>query len=157
MRSGPPSRGGQFRPHGGDGNGSVRVDEATARAILEGDSARLVQTAERLGRELVDLKLKTSQIRTVFGAVRRIEMSWPRTGADEQRRQEAIHQLLMLKPKLAYQAARQSKQGSSGVQVLADNLFPLINGVNGDRTRFQRFVDFFEATLAYHRAGGGGD
>ncbi len=150
------------RPGGRDranpaGNGPI-VDEATARAILGGDSARLVETAERLGKSLADGRLKTSQIRNVFGAVRRIEMSWPRTGADELRRDAAIHDLLLLKPKLAYQAARhRSESGGRAVAMLEQNLRPLIDGVGKDRERFQRFVDFFEATLAYHRAAGGGD
>lgn len=117
-----------------------------------------MQAAEQLGRELADGRLKTSQIRNVFGAVRRIEMSWPRTGADEQRRDDAFHELLLLKPKLAYQAARnQSENGGRAVKMLEQNLRPLIDGVGKDRERFQRFVDFFEATLAYHRASGGSD
>ncbi|MBX6770614.1 MAG: type III-A CRISPR-associated protein Csm2 [Chloroflexi bacterium] len=132
------------------------MDDATAEAILGGDSARLVSVAEQLGRSLAEGKLKTSQIRSFFGAVRRIEMRWPRTGADDDQRRAAVHQLQMLKPKLAYQAARhRDKEGGPALSQLQQNLLPLIDRTREDRERFQRFVDFFEATLAYHRAAGG--
>src|SRR5579883_1132805 len=134
------------------------VDDTAAVAILDGDSARLVQAAEQLGGRLAEDKLQTSQIRNIFGAVRRIEMRWPRTGADDDQRREAVHQLRMLKPKLAYQVARhRDKESGAALRQLEKNLLPLINGVGEDRERFQRFVDFFEATLAYHRAKGGRD
>jgi CRISPR-associated protein Csm2 len=132
------------------------VDHTVAENILKGDSELLVRKAEELGRALADMKLKTSQIRNVFGTVRRIEMSWPRSGASEGAQREAIHEMLMLKPKLAYQAARaRGQDGGEAVVILSQSLRPLIERVGTDRDRFQRFVDFFEATLAYHRANGG--
>ena len=110
----------------------------------------LVKWAEEIGRGLAR-QLTTSQIRNVFGTVRQIEMSWtPR--ATEKQRKSAARQLILLKPKLVYQARRER---GKGVQELASVLIPAIDLVGEDRQRFQNFVDFFEAILAYHTAAGG--
>src|SRR5262249_44720488 len=126
------------------------------QAIVEGGDARkLVEVAEEVGRALAR-DLTTNQIRAFFGTVREIEMSWP--SADEQgpaaqnRARRCYRDLVLLKPKLAYQARR--GQGP-GVQNLKRVLDPAIDRVGDDRERFQNFVDFFEAILAYHRAYGG--
>jgi CRISPR-associated protein Csm2 len=57
--------------------------------------------------------------------------------------------LIMLKPKLAYAAAR-----NRNVEELKDALTQAINQVD-NHEKFKNFVDFFEAILAYHRAYGG--
>ncbi len=114
----------------------------------------LVRSAEAWGAYLArKLKLNTTQIRTIFGEVRRIEMSW----AQGEENSEAMRDLLLLKPKLAYQAARDAEKNrhTRPVQALADILTPGIDHIGADRKRFQRFVDFFEAVLAYHKAAGG--
>ena len=61
-----------------------------------------------------------------------------------------VRELLLLKPKLAYQAAREPK-----VKPLADVLDVAIDQVEGQRERFQRLVELFEAILAYHTKYGG--
>ncbi len=114
----------------------------------------LVRSAEAWGRYLAqELKLSTSQIRTIFGEVRRIEMSW----ASGETHARATGDLLLLKPKLAYQAARDAEKNrrTKPVQALASILTPGIDRVQESQKRFQRFVDFFEAVLAYHKAAGG--
>ena len=132
-----------------------KVSEASLHAIVEdGDAETTVQVAEKLGRDLAR-KLSTSQIRNIFGTVRRIEMTWPeepQDAAEEQEAEQARRELLLLKPKMAYQAKRERGRG---VQTLVDVLTEAIDLVKGDRQRFQHFVDFFEATLAYHKAHGG--
>jgi len=122
--------------------------------IVEGDAQTTVQEAEALGKDLAR-KLSTNQIRNIFGTVRRIEMNWPERPKDEAERQSAAQarrELLLLKPKMAYQAKRERGRG---VQQLTDILSDAIDLVGEDRARFQNFVDFFEATLAYHKAHGG--
>lgn len=130
--------------------------------IVQGDevlSARLtVEWAEKLGRDLKNNGLKTSQIRNVFGEVRRIEMRWPveaNSPRDVQDARTAERDLLLLKPKLRYQAKREQERRSSGIDDLAQVLIDSIDLVDGNREHFQRFVDFFEAILAYHKAEGG--
>ncbi len=106
--------------------------------IIEKGGEPLVTAAEILGRKLAK-NLKTSQIRKVYGAVKKIQMS-------EEFNQ---NELIMLKPKLAYAAARKSE-----VEDLKNTLTQAINHVDNS-DKFKNFVDFFEAILAYHRAYGG--
>ena len=123
--------------------------------IKDGDAKVTVEQAEVLGRELASSQLSTNQIRNIFGTVRRIEMNWPETAqsdAEHERERKARRELLLLKPKMAYQAKRERGRG---VQQLTEVLGQAIDLVQDDRTRFQNFVDFFEAILAYHKAHGG--
>ena len=98
----------------------------------------LVKAAESLGRKLAR-KLKTSQIRKVYSAVKKIQMS----------KEFNRNDLIMLKPKLAYATAR-----NKDVEGLKVALTEAIDHVDND-DKFKNFVDFFEAILAYHRAYGG--
>ena len=123
------------------------------KIIVDGDAEELVRQADALGERLAK-PLKTSQIRNIFGAVRRIEMNWPENASDEQARR-AHRELLMLKPKMAYQAKRESERKGRGVEMLRQVLDPAIGMVERKHDRFQNFVDFFEAILAYHKAHGG--
>ena len=127
------------------------------KVIMRGDevdSAReIVSAAEAWGKHLKQIGLTTAQIRNIFGEVRRIEMSWP-PGTTNPAAESA---LILLKPKLAYQAQRDAEKNKRNqpVRVLEGILAPAIDMVQGDRARFQRFVDFFEAILAYHKSAGG--
>ncbi len=124
------------------------------------DSAReLVKAAEEWGKYLAEQKLTTSQIRTIFGLVRLIELSWPSDVNDPERARKAERDLILLKPKLAYQAQRDAEKNrqTQPVRQLEELLSPAIDLVQGNRDNFQRFVDFFEAILAYHKAAGGGE
>lgn len=132
--------------------------DALQKIVVQGDTQLLVSEAKAFGRQLAKKdRLETSQIRNIFGTVRQIEMNWPRQKATEQQNRDALRQLLLLKPKMAYQASR--KQSVKALQMVLNEA---INKVSeGDeekaRDRFQNFVDFFEAILAYHKAFGGKD
>lgn len=117
--------------------------------IVDGDAEMMVRVAERVGKRLQREKLTTSQIRNFFGAVREIEMRWPHS------EKEAIRQLLLLTPKLAYYVGKAKGDNKMSLTHLDETLRPCINLVQGDRERFSRFVDFFEAILAYHKYYGG--
>lgn len=106
--------------------------------IIEKGGDPLVTEAEKLGKKLAR-NLKTAQIRKIYSAVKKIQMS------QEFNRNE----LIMLKPKLAYAAARKSE-----VEDLKEALTQAINQVDTEE-KFKNFVDFFEAILAYHKAFGG--
>ena len=139
-------------PQKGQGAQTSRVpvpqNQDLEAIIVKGDAERLVDWAEKVGKALAS-HLKTSQIRNVFGTVRRIENEWARG-----QEQAARRQLLLLKPKLAYYARRDQ---SGGVRDLESVLRPAIDLIKGDKQRFAYFVDFFEAILAYHRAFEGRD
>ena len=133
-------RGSRNQPRRG-GQGQHRNYTLPDNVIEEGGEP-LVDAAKDLGDRLEKNRLKTSQIRKVYGAVKKIQMS------DKFHRND----LVMLKPKLAYAAAR-----NDAVTVLKDALIQAIDKVGDDPKRFKNFVDFFEATLAYHKAAGGQD
>lgn len=124
--------------------------------VKDPDGAKtLVEEAKTLGHELVQKKLGTSQIRALFGEVRQIQAQWNMGGDNAA---NARRRLILLKPKMAYRAKRER---SKAVQQLVDVLDPAIDFViaerDHDRQRenFGRFVEFFEAILAYHKAYGG--
>ena len=144
-----PNRGSQH----GDNRGPTRVT-LDKKVITEGGEA-LVKEAERLGKQLAR-NLTTSQIRNIYGAVKKMQMKG----------ELDTHRLLMLKPKLAYAAKRHGR----GVDMLKDALTQAIDFVERKQIdlseeeqakkkqeKFNRFVDFFEAILAYHKAYGGRD
>ena len=136
MRSQPrDNRGPQRR----DDRGSTRVN-LDARVITEGGEI-LVKEAEQQGQQLAR-NLTTSQIRNIYGAVKKMQMKGGELDT---------HKLLMLKPKLAYAA----KRHGDGVDTLKDILTQAIDLVGKDKEKFSRFVDFFEAILAYHKFYGG--
>jgi CRISPR-associated protein Csm2 len=131
--------------------------------ITDGDSTQiLVESANGIGKELVDARLTTSQIRAIFGEIRRIEGDWRPSSeggkAEEEKNKErakrANRSLILLKPKMAYRA---QKERGKGVSDLEKILSPAIDYVNGNRDNFLRFVDFLEAILAYHKYHGGRD
>ncbi len=120
----------------------------------------LVHHANEIGRQLVDYpkkedRLSTSQIRSLFGEVRQIEAQWSMGGDN---RKKAYRRMVLLKPKMAYRAKKERKQGVQDlVEILDSALEPVIRET--DETRryvyFSHFVEFFEAILAYHKAAGG--
>ena len=117
-------------------------DNQTIKKIINGDTKELVRVAEKLGKHLKLKDLTTSQIRNVFGSVKKMEMK----GFEEK-------ELLLLKPKLAYAASRPgSKQGTKDLRNVLSNA---IDFVGDSQEHFENFCNFFEAILAYHRAAGG--
>jgi CRISPR-associated protein Csm2 len=115
----------------------------------------LVKTADALGQDLQRQRLTTSQIRAIFGEVRQIQAEWT---ISEDSRRKALRKLILLKPKMAYRARRESGRA---VEALKDVLEPAVDLVIQEKDQkkqdghFQRFVEFFEAILAYHKAHGG--
>jgi len=121
------------------------------------DDKELISLAQRLGQEAKEGGLKTSQLRAVFGEVRRIEMML----VDESKQQQAWYRLRLLEPKMLYRAARK-ESSSEGLRKLTaylkEALRYVLEASSQERTkRFQRFIDFMEAVVAYHKAAGGGD
>ena len=96
--------------------------------------------------------MTTSQIRAIFGEVRQIEAQLSADDAGGQER--ALRKLLLLKPKMAYRARREGK-GVAELTSVLDPAIDLVVGGADPKENFKRFVDFFRAILAYHRAAGG--
>lgn len=149
---GAPTKPGQGAPPG-PGFAPPTPQEIEA-IIVRGDAKTLVESAERIGTALARRGLTTSQIRGVFGSVRLIQMKWSQTSSEAEAK-AALHQLLLLKPRLAYQASRDNDR-TGAVDDLQKVLVPAIDRVT-TRQHFNRLVDYFEAILAYHKAAGGRD
>ncbi|MCC5943488.1 MAG: type III-A CRISPR-associated protein Csm2 [Bernardetiaceae bacterium] len=140
--------------------------------IQEGIADDTINYVERLGKLLAgqgpDLgeegggfrALTTSQIRNVFGEVRRIQGS---LGKDE--KSEGVQStmtlkssILMLQPKLAYATARAGTRGSEIFQIVLTEALKAIDTSKDNKViakQYQNFCDFFEAILAYHKVNGG--
>jgi len=126
------------------------MSDITNVMTADPSGAELVNFARQTAQQLVKNSLTRAQIRNIFTEVRKIETLW------DAKPVEALRRLNMLKPKLDYQTAR-----SEPVKLLKDVLSASIDEVNKatDQTernrRFRRFMDLFEAILAYHRSEGG--
>ncbi|MCS7222135.1 MAG: type III-A CRISPR-associated protein Csm2 [Anaerolineae bacterium] len=140
-----------------------RPSNEDLRAIITNpnEAKKLVEWANRLGKSLKDMGLTTSQIRALFGEVRQIQAEW------RINRQRAFRRLVLLRPKMAYRARRERGRA---VEELVAVLDPALNHViqadprpegqqpgtdDNQDDNFQRFAEFFEAILAYHKAYGG--
>jgi CRISPR type III-A-associated protein Csm2 len=126
------------RPSPQPGADGVALSDDDARRIVEeGDAERLVTMAAELGPKL---GVNPTQLRRFFGEVKRIEMLWSQPGAEDRARRRAI----LLEPRLNYQVQRQTQ-----VRALRSVLQPCLKFAAKDRDRFQRFVEFYEALIAY--------
>ncbi len=125
-------------------------DDFLANMIRNGINKQFIDSADQCGNYLAkEAKLTTSQIRRIFGHVKKIE------SYDDPKR--FLPQLLMLKPLLAYQAMRNDpvKKLKPMITVGIDTVIEAEDDPNELLNRFRLFCKGFEAILAYHRAHGG--
>ncbi len=131
------------------------------KIVNSDDPQLLVEQARAIGKQAAEAKLTTNQIRNVYGPVRQIELTWPEVGdtsgeKEQQRASAAYRQVVLLKPKMGYLAARDPKLADlelilgAGIDEIA-----LATSEKERHVRFKRFVEFFEAILAYHKKFGG--
>ena len=119
--------------------------DAFANAVQNGIDNTFITWAEKFG-ETISRSVTTSQIRNIYGTVKKLEMT---SGID-------MPAVLLLKPRIAYATAR-----NRGLNNLAETITKAIDAVNDGQDpeqkqqRFERFCKGFEAILAYHRAAGG--
>ncbi|HMO40840.1 MAG TPA: type III-A CRISPR-associated protein Csm2 [Saprospiraceae bacterium] len=123
--------------------------------ISEGIKHAAIEYAEALGTLLKNQNFTTSQIRNFFGELKRIQLKGI---AGEQ---ASFH---LLRPKLAYAAARAKKTGgreSIGAETFKNAILEAHREVDidneGYEKRFANFCDLIEAILAFHKAAGGKD
>jgi CRISPR-associated protein Csm2 len=133
--------------------------------ITEGMDEKGVKFAEEFGLHLCDKRtaedkfvgrtaMTTSQIRNVFGEVKRIQAK--AQGAESF--QDYKSDFYLLRPKIAYAEAKVlSKTQDSRIRDFRKIMEFAHKEVKDDKENFQRFVDFFEAILAYHKFYGGRD
>jgi CRISPR-associated protein Csm2 len=133
-------------------------EDILKKIISDRDSAKiLVESARMIGEALAQQGLTTSQIRAIFGEVRRIEGMWK----IKDQAPLASRSLTLLIPKMEYRARKErNNKGGLGVENLVAVMVPTVSFVNESNVEkseqnFTRFVEFFEAILAYHKAFGG--
>ncbi len=101
--------------------------------------------------------LTNSQIRNVFGEVKRIQM---KVSGNDNEWKNIKSSFLLLQPKLAYATGRITGKNKYAKLATLSEIITLASiGVKADETgavgRFMNFVDFLESILAYHKAFGG--
>ena len=149
--------------HHQSGSGQRRSDERedfdlkhfNARCkswIQEEFESDTIEFAEKFGTFLVKNRLTTSQIRNIYGEVKRIESKIGDAG--DKFPKEIYKDFLLLKPKLAYAAKR---AGTRGIEVFKNVMDRAHEAVveAGTTDAFRNFTDLFEAILAHHKAAGG--
>ncbi|NWF51093.1 MAG: type III-A CRISPR-associated protein Csm2 [Ignavibacteriaceae bacterium] len=126
-------------------------------SFINGENQKeMIESCQEFGRRFSDNDLSTSQIRNVYGEVKKIQMK--NSMLKENEKMEIIP-LRMLLPKLAYSAARAKKKGTDELKdVLSKGIETVLEDENNSKEiikRFEMFSNFFEALLAYHKAEGG--
>ncbi|AFY44834.1 type III-A CRISPR-associated protein Csm2 [Nostoc sp. PCC 7107] len=106
---------------------------------------KLVKHAEEFGPYLKQQRLETNQIRKFLDAVTRLKADLSETGEFAKIETEIV----LLKPKLAYAAARQR-----AAKPLGEVMSAAIDKVNS-KEDFERLVQLIESIIAYHKAEGG--
>lgn len=131
---------------------ATKIEKGKLTQIIhQGDSVMLVKEAEEFARLIAGEGVSKSQIRTIFGEVRNIDIGWKESTEETNRH---VRRLLLLKPRMAYQGKRDSKVPAT--KVLMDTLTDAIDLVISDNPstllyqRFKHFAEFFEAIVAYH-------
>lgn len=138
----------------------LKADQIKIKQIVvEGNVDVLIDYADKVGKNLYDLKLTMNQIRNVFGTVRQIQMKWDSNPAQSYR--EAV----LLIPKLGYYAEREkTSKGSKsrGMETFQNIFSPALKFLtetgltdNQKRDRLFHIADFMEAVVAYHKKHGG--
>jgi CRISPR-associated protein Csm2 len=100
----------------------------------------LIKWAEEMGKFLVDKGLKTTQIRKFLDSVRKLDTSFKK---GQEFNSESV---ILLKPKLAYAAGRQSS-----VKPLMNVLEPAITAAQESYESFKKLLIFIESIVAYHK------
>ncbi|PMB16940.1 type III-A CRISPR-associated protein Csm2 [Fischerella thermalis CCMEE 5282] len=105
----------------------------------------LVKHAEEFGPYLKQQRLETNQVRKFLDAVNRLKADLAETGEFAKVETEVV----LLKPKLAYAAARQK-----AAKPLDEVMSAAIDKVHS-KEDFERLVQLLESIIAYHKAEGG--
>lgn len=140
----------------------MQFNEAKIKQIIQQDDPeQTTKIAQELGEQLARSGLTNSQIRNVFGTARQIEARRQAAyleGSDRSQTERAAtrREFILLKPKLVYQAARHNKTGLNTLEewlsAAIDAATEPVASQDEEDARFQRFMEFFEAVLAYHYA-----
>ena len=111
--------------------------------ITDGITKEAIKFCEKFGKHIKNNGLSTSQIRNVYGELKRIQLK----GFKKEKTS-----FLLLKPKMAYAAKRAKNSGATDFKKVFDKAFDLIDNSS---EKYKNFMDIMEAILAYHKSFGG--
>jgi CRISPR-associated protein Csm2 len=149
--SSPPLNPRQSTPQGNISETQNIVEEITKTidGLTEGlqkyPIRDLVNHAAKFGPYLKQQRLETNQVRKFLDAVNRLKADLTETGEFAKIETEVV----LLKPKLAYAAARQR-----AAKPLGEVMSAAIDKVHS-KEDFERLVQLIESIIAYHKAEGG--
>lgn len=121
--------------------------------ITNGADASMITFAEKVGKYMAPKdgrdkdQLSTSQIRNVYGEIKRIQLK----GFDTIEGKSAF---MLLKPKVAYAEGRNRTKGLTLFRKIFDEGWGF---AKENRKSYNNFCALLEAILAYHKAYGGKD
>lgn len=153
----PPYRGGGQRENfGGHDHQEATIGEKTLSQwngdiknwVNNGIDKQTIVYADGMGKRLKEQGLTTSQIRNIFGEMRKIQMN----GFQKEKAN-----FLLLRPKLAYAAKRQNAKGMDEFYKLFCTAYDAVD-TNDDKKapkQFDQLLQVMEAVLAYHKFYGG--
>lgn len=124
--------------------------------ILVGADEKMVQFADKAGKYMAPKgdkdkqHLSKSQIRNVFGEIKRIQLK----GYDTP---EGRSSFMLLKPKVAYAEGRNKTKGLSLFKRIFDVGWDIVTNNHSTNLQYGNFCALLEAILAYHKAYGGKD
>lgn len=110
--------------------------------IVNGVDPDTIIFAEEAGKYMAAKKLTTSQIRNIYGEIKRIQIG------DFEKERSSFY---LLKPKVAYAVTRQNNDGLKFFQDFFNEAYPAIE----TKQHFDHFCELMEAMLAYHKANNG--
>jgi CRISPR-associated protein Csm2 len=136
-----------FEAGGGNTDFSFNRDEII-KWVQSGITDDTVKTAEKFGKHIANKNLTTSQIRSTFGEMRRIQLN------GYKREKTAF---LLLKPKLAYAVKRHGNKGLDDFYKFFSIAYDAVNkdDDNEGSVHFNNLMNLLEAVLAYHKFHGG--
>lgn len=103
------------------------------------------KTGERIGKKFAKNEVSTNQLRKIYGEIKRAENELKIEGDIEQAKQT----LLLIKPHLAYAAARHEEMRAAGVKSEISRFMDLVVG-DGGNEEMELFFRIMEAIVAYH-------
>ena len=116
--------------------------------VKHGIDKTLIDFASDFGKYIAKNDLTTSQIRTAFGEMKRIQMN--------EYTSEKTY-FILLKPKLAYAVKRHNKKGLTKFYDFFSIAYDAVDTTNDEngKKHFENLMNLMEAVLAYHKYHGG--
>ncbi len=119
--------------------------------LSDDDVTKIVKKAEEMAIQFTRDKLKTNQIRNFYSAITRMRVDFEQA---ENGYDEVKSRLVMLKPKLAYAAGRQTAVRANFYPFMTTAIESIEKATNKTKA-MENFFILVESIVAYHKFHGG--